>query len=158
MVSRSRPLPLLQSNEKQCRRNLLALLLGLILLLAAASVEARNTLSNQMQVTIPFKVAVNGKTLPAGIYVIELNTERRTVLLRADGQQPILLLAMGKESLDAPKHGQLVFHRYGTSFFLTEVWTEGDTAGRALATSDREKELLSKNRPDQEIVLQARNH
>ena len=133
-------------------------MLGLILLLAAASVEARNTLSNQMQVTIPFKVAVNGKTLPAGIYVIELNTERRTVLLRADGQQPILLLAMGKESLDAPKHSQLVFHRYGTSFFLTEVWTEGDTAGRALATSDREKELLSKNRPDQEIVLQARNH
>jgi hypothetical protein len=96
--------------------------------------------------------------LPAGIYVIELNTERRTVLLRTDGQQLILLLAMGKESLDAPKQSQLVFHRYGTSFFLTEIWTEGNTAGRALATSDREKELLSKNRPDQEIVLQGRNH
>jgi hypothetical protein len=137
-------------------KKMISTLAGLILLLAAASVEARN-LSNQMQVTVPFQFAVNGKTLPAGIYVVELNTERRTVLLRTDGQQPILLLAMGRESLDAPKQSQLVFHRYGTSFFLTEVWTEGNTAGRALATSDREKELLSKNRPDQEIVLQARN-
>src|SRR5258708_19008567 len=100
-----------------------------------------------MQVTVPFKFAVSGKTLPAGIYVIELNTERGTILLRTDGQQPILILAMGKGSLSAPKHSQLVFHRYGTSFFLTEVWTEGNIAGRALATSVREKGLASKNRP-----------
>ena len=39
----------------------------------------------------------------------------------------------------------------------TEGWTEGNTAGRALATSDREKELASKNRLNQEIVVEARN-
>jgi hypothetical protein len=57
-----------------------------------------------MQVTVPFKFLVSGKTLPAGIYVIELNSERGTTLLRTDGQQPILILAMGKESLVSPKH------------------------------------------------------
>jgi hypothetical protein len=77
-------------------KKVVSALAGLILLLAAASVQAGNTLSHQMQVTVPFKFAVNGQTLPAGIYVIELNTERRTVLLRTEGQQPILLLAVGK--------------------------------------------------------------
>jgi len=139
-------------------KKIVSALAGLILLLAAAaSVQARNTLSNQMQVTVPFKFAVSGQTFPAGIYVIELNTEHGTILLRTDGQQPIMLQAMGKESLAAPKHSQLVFHRYGTSFFLTEVWTEGNTAGRTFATSDHEKELARKNTPDQKIVLAARN-
>jgi hypothetical protein len=54
-------------------------------------------------------------------------------------------------------HSQLVFHRYGTSFFLTKVWSQGNTAGQAFATNDREKELASKNRPNQEIVVEARN-
>jgi hypothetical protein len=138
-------------------KKMVSALAGLILLLAAVSVQAGNTLSNQMKVTVPFKFAVNGKTLPAGIYVVELNTERRTVLLRTDGQQPILVLALGKESLTVPQHSQLVFHRYGTAFFLTEVWTEGNTSGRALATSNREKELARINQPNQEIVLAARN-
>jgi len=138
-------------------KRIVSTLAGLILLLVAASVQARNTLSNQMQVTVPFKFVVSGKTLPAGIYVIELNSERGTILLRSDGQQPIMVLAIGQELLAAPKHSQLVFHRYGTSFFLTEIWSQGNTAGRALATSDREKELASKNRPNQEIVVEARN-
>jgi hypothetical protein len=138
-------------------KKMVSALAGLILLLAAVSVQAGNTLSNQMKVTVPFKFAVNGKTLPAGIYVVELNTERRTVLLRTDGQQPILVLALGKESLAVPQHSQLVFHRYGTAFFLTEVWTEGNTSGRALATSNREKEFARIKQPKQEIVLAARN-
>jgi hypothetical protein len=138
-------------------KKIVSTLAGLILLLGAASVQAHSTLSNLIKVTVPFEFAVSGKTLPAGIYVVELNSERGTILLRTDGQPPILILAMGKESLAAPKHSQLVFHRYGTSFFLTEVWSEGNTAGRALATSDREKELASKNRPNQEVVVEARN-
>ena len=138
-------------------KKIVSALAGLILLLAAASVQARNTLSNQMQVNVPFQFSVSGNTLPAGVYVIELSAERGTILLRTDGQRPLMLLAMGKESLAAPKHSQLVFHRYGTAFFLTEVWTEGNTAGRALATSAYEKELARKNLPKEDVVLAARN-
>jgi hypothetical protein len=138
-------------------KKIVSALAGLILLLAAASVQAGNTLSPRMHVTVPFQFAVNGKTLPAGIYVVELNIERRTVLLHTDGQPSILLLAMGKESLEVPKQSRLVFHRYGTSFFLTEVWTEGNPAGRVFAASNHEKELARKNSLDQEIILAARN-
>jgi len=131
-------------------------LAGLILLLAAVSLHA----SSQMQVTVPFEFVAGGKTLPAGNYIVELNTENGTmgtIVLRGDGQRPIMLLVNFKEQRTAPKHSQLVFHRYATSFFLTAVRTEGDTTGRALATSDREKEMAHKSRPDQKIVAEARN-
>jgi len=67
------------------------------------------------------------------------------------------VVAIGKEYFAVPEHSQLVFHRYGTLFFLAEVRTEGDTTGRALATSDREKEMAHNRRPDQKIVAEARN-
>jgi hypothetical protein len=66
-------------------------------------------------------------------------------------------VAVGKPYFVAPEHSQLVFHRYGTSFFLAEVRTEGDSTGRALATSDREKEMAHNSRPDQKIVAEVRN-
>jgi hypothetical protein len=139
-------------------KKIVSTLAGLILLLAPVSLHAR---SNQMQVTVPFGFVAGGKTLPAGNYIVELNTDtgtRGTIVLRRDGQQPIMLLvAIGKEYFVAPEHSQLVFHRYGTSFFLAEVRTEGDSTGRALATSDREKEMAHNIRPDQKIVAEARN-
>jgi hypothetical protein len=139
-------------------KKIVSTLAGLIVLLAAVSLHAR---SNQMQVTIPFGFVAGGKTLPAGNYIVELNTDsgtRGVIVLRRDGQQPILLVvAIGKEYFAVPEHSQLVFHRYGTSFFLSEVRTEGDTTGRALATSDREKEMARNSRPDQKIVAEVRH-
>ena len=132
------------------------ILLGSILLLTATMASAQT-----VHFTVPFSFVAGSKNLPAGDYIVGLNTDsgtRGTIVLRRDGQQPIMLLvAVGKEYFVAPEHSQLVFHRYGTSFFLAEVRTEGDTTGRALATSDREKEMAHNRRPDQKIVAEARN-
>jgi hypothetical protein len=133
-------------------------LLGSILLLMATMASAQTV--QRVTVTVPFSFVAGSKNLPAGNYMVELNTDsgtRGVIVLRGDGQQPILLMvANGKEYLAAPEHSQLVFHRYGTSFFLAELQTEGDSTGRALATSDREKEMAHNSRPDQKIVLEAR--
>ncbi len=72
-------------------KKIVSTLAGLIVLLAAVSLHAR---SNQMQVTVPFGFVAGGKTLPAGNYIVELNTDsgtRGVIVLRRDGQQPILL-------------------------------------------------------------------
>lgn len=139
-------------------KKIVSTLAGLILLLAAVSLHAS---SNQMQVTVPFEFVAGGKTLPAGNYIVALNTDsgtRGVIVLHGNGQRPILLLvANGKQYFTAPEHSQLVFHRYGTSFFLSEVRTEGDTTGRALATSDREKEMARNSRSDQKIVAEVRH-
>jgi hypothetical protein len=131
-------------------------LLGSILLLMATMASAQT-----VHVTVPFSFVAGSKNLPAGNYIVEVNTDTGTrgiIVLRRDGQQPILLLvAVGKPYFVAPEHSQLVFHRYGTSFFLAEVRTEGDSTGRALVTSDREKEMAHNSRPDQKIVAEVRN-
>ena len=140
-------------------------LLGSILLLTATVTVAS---AQTVHFTVPFSFVAGSKNLPAGNYMVELNTDSGTkgvIVLRGDGQQPILLLvANGKEHLAAPEHSQLVFHRYGMSIFLAELRTEGDSTGRALATSDREKEMAHRekemahnSRSDQKIVAEARN-
>ena len=131
-------------------------LLGSILLLMATMASAQT-----IHFTMPFSFVAGNKSLPASDYMVELNTDSGThgiIVLRRDGQQPMMLLvAIGKQYFVAPEHSQLVFHRYGTSFFLAELRTEGDSTGRALATSDREKEMAHNSRPDQKIVAEARN-
>jgi hypothetical protein len=131
-------------------------LLGSILLLMATMASAQT-----VHFTVPFSFVAGSKNLLAGNYIVALDTDsgsRGVIVLRGEGQQPILLLvAIGKQYLAAPEHSQLVFHRYGTSFFLAELRTEGDSTGRALATSDREKEMAHNSRPDQKVVAEARN-
>ncbi len=105
---------------------------------------------DDVNVSFATEPGVEGVSLPSGNYSVQLNAERGTGVLRTEGQEPLMLLAMAKESVAARKHDQLVFHRCGTSLFLTEVWTAGNGARRTLATSAREKELARKIRPGPE--------
>ncbi len=42
---------------------------------------------------------------------------------------------------DLKSESKLVFNRYGDRYFLSQVWTEGNSQGRQLLMSDREKEI-----------------
>jgi len=67
-----------------------------------------------------------------------------------------MLLTARKESRSAPQRGKLVFQRYGTSFFLNEVWSQDNDTGQTLAPSAREKEMAREKQPQQILVLLAR--
>ena len=67
-----------------------------------------------------------------------------------------MILTNRKESRSIPQRGKLVFQRYGTSFFLAEVWNQNNTTGQALIASAREKEIARKKQPEQILVVQAR--
>jgi len=139
-------------------KQILSTLAGLILLFAmAAPLQAGSILNHEMTVTVPFEFAADDKVLPAGDYTVQLNPERGTVVLRGEGQKPLMLLTVRKESRSAPQRGKLVFQRYGASFFLAEVWTQDNSTGQTLAPSAREKEMALREKPPQQIlVVQAR--
>ncbi len=67
-----------------------------------------------------------------------------------------ILLTIRKKSRTVPVLGKLVFQRYGTSFFLAEVWSQNNATGATLAPSAREKELAREKQPEQILVVQAR--
>jgi len=138
-------------------KKILNTLAGLILLYAvAAPLQAGSILNHEMTVTIGFEFAAGDKLLPAGDYTLQLNPERGTVVLRGEGQKPLMLLTARKESRSVPQRGKLVFQRYGTSFFLNEVWSQDNNTGQTLAPSAREKEMAREKQPQQILVLLAR--
>jgi len=138
-------------------KKILNTLAGLILFFAvAAPLQAGSILNHEMTVTVPFEFAAGDKVLPAGDYTVRVNPERGSVVLRGEGHRSQILLTIRKKSGTVPVLGKLVFQRYGTSFFLAEVWSQNNATGATLAPSAREKELARKNQPEQILVVQAR--
>ncbi len=138
-------------------KKILSTLAGLILLFAvAAPLYAGSILNHEMTVTVPFAFAAGDKLMPPGDYTVQVNVERESVVLRGEGHKPLMLLTIRKESRSAPQRGKLVFQRYGTSFFLAEVWSQDNATGATLAPSAREKELARNKQPEQILVVQAR--
>ena len=138
-------------------KKILDILAGLILLFAVgAPLQAGSILNHEMTVTVPFEFAAGDRILAAGDYTVQLNPERGTVVLRGEGQKPLMLLTARKESRSAPQRGKLVFQRYGTSFFLNEVWNQDNSTGQTLAPSAREKEMAREKQPQQFLVVLAR--
>ncbi len=135
-------------------KKILDILAALILLFAmAAPLQAGSILNHEMTVTVGFEFAAGDKLLPAGDYTVQLNPERGTVVLRGEGQKPLMLLTARKESRSAPLRGKLVFQRYGTSFFLNEVWSQDNSTGQTLAPSSREKEMARREKQGQQILV-----
>ena len=96
-----------------------------------------------MVVNIPFDFVVGGTTLPAGEYSVKTSGPVRTLLL-IDRQDPSASIFMGTNAIIAsePKsESKLVFNRYGDRYFLSQVWSSGNSCGRLLRMSDREKEV-----------------
>ena len=138
-------------------KKILNSLAGLILLFAvAAPLHAGSILNHEMTVTVPFEFAAGDKILPASDYTVQVNPERGTVVLLGEGQKPLMLLTNRKESRSAPQRGQLVFRRYGASFFLGEVWSQDSATGQRLVPSAQEKEQARKKQAEQILVVQAR--
>ena len=130
-------------------KNLIAVVtLGLMLAAPALAQTA------SMKVNVPFDFIVNGKTLPAGEYQVDtLSTSASTIAIRnAEKSAKLVALTNGCESSEAADNSKLVFHRYGSEYFLAQVWTGGSTEGRELPRTKAEREIARSNQPTGEVV------
>lgn len=96
-----------------------------------------------LEVNIPFAFAAGNKTLPAGQYQIEsVPTGDGTLhrIRRMDGNAQIVVSSIALTSGYGENLPRLVFHKYGTSYFLAQIWN-GDGCGRQLFESKQEKEV-----------------
>jgi hypothetical protein len=117
-------------------------LLGLFLSLSAIHVNAQNkTLVRKVE--IPFDFSVRDKTFPAGAYsVTRVNQEKSILHLRSeDGQEMINIVTTTAQAKEAPKTARLIFHRYGETYFLAQIWESEDIQGRQLSKSRTERSV-----------------
>ena len=113
-----------------------------------------------MRVTIPFDFIVRGKTLPAGNYEIKrVNDESYQLLVVRninDKREQVMFDTESVQPRTIPDNSEVVFHRYGDSYFLSEILTGGEQTGEELAPSRAERrlriEMASNNTAEPETV------
>ncbi len=109
---------------------------------SALATSAQNTES--LTVNIPFEFSVRGKTLPAGEYIVTRatqNDQSGIAIKNADGNGSAIVLSKTIDSNERQRQSRLVFNRYGSHYFLSQVWTSGQEIGRELYKGKQERSL-----------------
>jgi hypothetical protein len=123
------------------KRQAFSLISLLSLLLVAGSAIGQTV---HVRADVPFNFAVGSKTLPAGTYDVGSidNVNTKMLLLQSrDGNSSMMVGSNAAANLKPADKTKLVFNRYGSQYFLSEVWVNGATRGHQLPKTSREKEL-----------------
>jgi hypothetical protein len=108
-----------------------------IALVAVAAVQAQD---KTVTANVPFSFYMGRSAMPQGAYKVEELSHGAMVRMGStDAINAVITRAIaGKKQIEPAR---LVFHRYGESYFLAEIWTGDTSIGQGLAVSPREKEL-----------------
>jgi hypothetical protein len=121
-------------------------------LIAAGQCSAQQ---DAMSVNVPFAFQAGDKVMPAGEYRVgrvSLVLQAVQRIAQSDGDASIMVMTTPVVRTGKAVSPRLVFHRYGSSYFLTEIWT-GETQGRQLSKSHGEKELAATIGTEEVAVL-----
>ena len=127
---------------------------GLLLVAACANAQSVNVRAN-----VPFDFVVDNVTLPAGAYSIQSINDgigSPTLLVRGSDNQVMRLVGSNAaEHFKSAEKSHLLFHRYGDTYFLAQIWMEGDKYGRELRKTRREAEIATNLHSSEDVIVLA---
>jgi len=127
---------------------------SIVALLAAVAAHAQSSLP--LRANIPFNFVAGNVTFNAGHYTVFQEKAGLIAVRSADRKANAYLLTGAVQSAGVQRASRMVFHRYGSTYILAEIWTSGDNRGRLAVVTRRERELAAKNKtPDDNIVIAA---
>lgn len=136
-----------------------ALVMAGVMALTAMATTRVAQAQELLAVNIPFDFVAGNTQLPAGEYNVRVSAQTHTIILisRRDSATSALLVTNAAVSAEPQSESKLVFNRYGERYFLSQVWTEGNSQGRQLLKSAREKEMsqIAKNETQGQVTLVA---
>ena len=94
--------------------------------------------STGVRANVPFDFTVGNKLLPAGTYTIKEQSDHLIMITNHDKPIAAISLVNG-DSHRSPNGGKLMFHRYGSQYFLSEILCEQADMNLQLPTSKTEK-------------------
>ena len=130
--------------KKQMTKALMMMGLVSILTLVAAAGSAQAQSRINYTANIPFEFTVGDTTLPAGLYTVsQLKTADGVVILqvKAKGQEGMFRLTDRAQTSEPRAKTVLIFNQYGEQYFLAEMWRAGETEGRLVRKSSRERAI-----------------
>jgi hypothetical protein len=122
------------------KTNLLHISIAGVLATAAAFAQT----SIALNANVPFDFIAGGKALPAGHYTVSQGPGA-ALLVRSQqsdgaGKAAVFAIATPAYSRGGRHDSRLVFHRYGNTYFLSEVWGPGSD-GKELPATIQERQL-----------------
>jgi hypothetical protein len=133
--------------------------IGLLALAFLAATQAARA-QEPLLVNIPFSFTAGKMTLPAGEYQIQKPSDRSLALLiqRTDRKAAMFVTTFAVAANGPQTQSKVVFHRYGSRYFLSRIWVAGYSQGKELPKSAEEKEqaLAAHNQPPEQITILAR--
>jgi hypothetical protein len=134
------------------------------LLTAVAATAHAQLPGTALRASIPFEFSVRGTILPAGDYEIKRISDEPDGLIissLSDKHEQALFETIPVEAARTSSRAEIIFHRYGDSYFLSEVFAGGEQTGRELTRSRLEQTLRREmasngnNAAPQTVVLAA---
>ena len=133
----------------------LTLVMSMMGLALASAVVANGQARANLSAQVPFDFIVAGKDFRAGRYNVRaINSAGGAILISTpDARDRVVTLTNGT----GPNYGKdlparLVFHRYGNTYFLSQIWMAGEMTGHELQKSPRERAA------ERELKTVASNH
>jgi len=137
----------------------LAMLMVTLALTAASAVVANGQTTQGLRAQVPFDFVVGDKTLRAGEYHVRaLSDAGSPIVIRSENGDRAIQLSYNAQSKDKQLRAKLVFHRYGNTYFLSQVWMSGEVTGREIPktrqerTMERELKAIAANDRAYEVV------
>jgi hypothetical protein len=145
--------------KKECPMKTRALVMAGMMALTAMATTRVAQAQEALAVNIPFDFMAGDMQLPAGEYTVKVSAPTHTLILisRKDSTKSGFINTNAAVSVEPQSESKLVFNRYGDHYFLSQVWTEGNSQGRQLLKSGREKEMsqIAKNETRGQVTLVA---
>jgi hypothetical protein len=98
--------------------------------------------SNGVWAKVPFAFTVGDKVLPAGTYTIKPESAQVVVIKNHDRPAEAALSLVNQATNGSPSGGKLLFHRYGSQYFLSEILCNPADMNLRIPPSNREKRAL----------------
>ena len=138
------------------------MVIGSLLTLLIAGTAFAQLPGTAIRASIPFDFTVRGRTLPAGEYEItRISDEASGLIIRnVDRKHEAVFETEPVYSEKAPRRDELVFHRYGDTYFLSEVVTAGEQTEREILPSHAERQMrreMAQNQIEPQTVTLAWN-
>ncbi len=121
--------------------------MAMLVLALLATTTAFSETRFLMRVKVPFDFLIQGRTLPAGEYSIEgTGIGKGGLLFRSlDGKAIAIINAFDTQTYLKEGHrAEVLFNKYGDTYFLSSVWPDGGETGKQLPRSKQEREHMAR--------------
>jgi len=114
-------------------------ILAVALIVAATFVHSASAQDRRVQAQIPFSFAAGSSVLPAGTYIVNSEIGSHFVTFNNWSKHVSVTVLSAPDTASRMGTNQLVFHKYGDQYFLSEIRCTGSSLNVRLAPTKAEK-------------------